>query len=335
MSPKSIFVVGALLAAAACRNEGSTLPVDRRPLPDVPPTVDATPPSPVASASVAPSSSAAARPAPDTAIGGRLFDKFYAEPASGGTFKPDASKTAGKADGSGGPKGDGTLLSATGAPVLNDAGHDYRLKSFFGWDLKGREGIYGPDYMNKAYAVEINLLAGKATEAEIAAMLKSGKASLPAYGQVLDEAAIEALAAYVVATRERRLPHPDDIFTLKKGSPGNYALVSGGDAKRGKELFASRCLGCHGTDGTKLLFDDGEFSLGSHARQKAYEDWHKIAHGHPGSVMGRQIEGSGAEATREILDLLAALCDRGAFPKGKAKAKDVANGDARCGAYLR
>lgn len=272
---------------------------------------------------------------PDASLGGRLFDKFYAEQSVKGGFKPDDAKTKGKADGTGGPSNNGTLLSAAGAPLLNDAGHDYRLKNLFGWDLKGKDGIYGAAFMNKAYAVNKNLLALKGSATEIVTLLKRGDGTIPAYGPVLDDAALGAVAEFVVATRDRHLPHPDDIFELKKGSPGNYILKAGGDAARGKAAFAVKCSACHGADGTRELFDDGEFSLGSHARQKAYEDWFKIANGQPGTAMLSQLSGSGKERTQQLLDLLAALCDRTAFPLGKAKGKDVPNGDPRCGAYLK
>jgi mono/diheme cytochrome c family protein len=136
--------------------------------------------------------------------------------------------------------------------------------------------------------------------------------------------------------RDGALPHPDRIFELRAGSPGNYALRPGGDPARGKRIIAERCAGCHGADGTELTFDGGEFSLGSHARQKAYEDWLKIMNGQPGSTMGRQLRGaSGEEMAKELLDILAALCDRAAFPRGAATGKDVADADPRCGVYLR
>src|SRR5690606_15940608 len=103
-----------------------------------------------------------------------------------------------------------------------------------------------------------------------------------------------------------------------------------------KQLYAKRCAGCHGPGGTKLLLDDGEYSLGSHARQKAYEDWLKILNGQPHTKMKRFLEGaSGVELGQEVLDLLAALCDRAAFPVGDATEPDVAEGDPRCGDYLR
>ena len=140
----------------------------------------------------------------------------------------------------------------------------------------------------------------------------------------------------MVGVRDGALPHPDGVFELKKGTPGNYALRAGGDATRGKAMIAERCSGCHGNDGTTVLFDDGEYSLGSHARQKAYEDWLKILNGQPGTGMKRQLKGAnGKEMTQELLDLFAALCDRTALPAGKATKGDVPDGDPRCGAYLK
>ncbi len=80
----------------------------------------------------------------------------------------------------------------------------------------------------------------------------------------------------------------------------------------------------------------GEFSLGSRARQKAYEDWFKILSGQPGTPMGRQVRGATAEAmSQELLDVLTALCDRQTYPLGKVKGKGVPDGDPRCGAALR
>ncbi|WP_437316545.1 hypothetical protein [Sorangium sp. So ce385] len=220
--------------------------------------------------------------------------------------------------------------------MSNDAGHDYRLKNFFGWDLKGREGIYGPSAMAKGYAVSRNLLGGRETQEELVLLFTKGDREIPAYGDVLTPPQIEAMAAFVTGVRDGALPHPDQIFTVKPPAQGHYALLPGGDAARGKAHIKERCTSCHGDDGTKVLFDDGAYSLGSHARQKAYEDWFKILNGQPGSPMERQVRGStGKEMAQEILDILAALCDRGAFPPGKATAKDVADGDGRCGAYLK
>ncbi len=265
--------------------------------------------------------------------GGRAFDQWRAD-GSAKPFRPDDAKTEGIADGEGGPSNDGTLSTKKG-PLLN-TGHDYRLKNLHGWDLRGRAGIYGPRYMNKPYVLVRDWLSSKQSEAEIATVLCEGDDEQPALCSVLERSAVDAIAAFVVGVRDGKLPRPEQIFELSEGTPGNYRLVAGADPARGKALYADRCVGCHGTAGTAILFDEGEYTLGSHARQKAYEDWLKILNGHPGSAMGRQVRGAdGAAMASEIRDLLAALCDRAAFPATGASKPDVPDGDPRCGAYLR
>jgi mono/diheme cytochrome c family protein len=285
-------------------------------------------------------SSAPARPPatqaalPDDARGGRLIDAWRVEAQT--TFEPDSPETEGVADGREGPRNDGTLLLGDGRVLLNDDGHDYRLKNLFGWDLRGADGIYGPGRMAKPYVIAASPLTWDGSVAEIASRLERGDASLPAFGSVLEASDLEAIAAFIVRVRDGSLPSAASIFELTSSDTGHYALLPGGDAVRGKALFADRCAGCHAADGTRHLFDDGAYSLGSHARQKAYEDWMKILNGQPGTPMGRQVRGATAsEMTQEILDLFAALCDREAFPRGPATAEDVADGDLRCGAYLR
>jgi cytochrome c553 len=271
----------------------------------------------------------------DDARGGRLFDRWAVE-APDATFVPDSSETTGVADGRGGPRGDGTLLFEGGRALDNDHGHDYRLKNLFGWDLRGAAGLYGPEYMDKAAVLESDLLAWPGTVAEVADRLGRGDESVPAFSAVLSRADLEAIALFVVRMRDGALPRAASVYTLTSADAGHYALREGGDAARGHALFAERCAGCHGADGTGHLFDDGAYSLGTHARQKAYEDWLKILNGQPGTPMGRQLRGAtAAEMTQELLDLFAALCDRQAFPRGQATGDDVADGDPRCGAYLR
>lgn len=268
------------------------------------------------------------------ARGGRLFDKWAAE-IRGHGFVADSKNTPGVADGQGGVNGDGTLSLRDGTVVLNDAGHDYRLKNLFGWDLHGRAGLYGPEHMNKPYVLDVDLLAFPGTATELADRLERGDGQIPAFGGVLGRGDLEAIASMVVGMRDGALPRPESIFRLTTPAEQHYALAAGGDAERGRAIYGERCAGCHGDDGTGFLFDDGAYSLGSHARQKAYEDWFKILNGQPGSSMGRQVRGTGEEMTQQILDILAALCDRTAFPRGDGTADDVADGDPRCGAYLR
>lgn len=270
-------------------------------------------------------------PQPSDAVGGLAYDRWYIDTP----FKPDAKGTPGVADGLGGPFNDGTLADATGKPMLNDTGHDYRFKNFFGWDLRGAEGISGPKYQNKPFALAKNLLTDRRTAAELEAWLAKGGDGMPAYGGTAPPETLKALAAFLSKVQAGELPGPDAVWTLAP-TAGFYALVPGGDAARGAELVKARCAKCHGKDGTKELFDDGAFSLGSFSRQKAYEGWMKILNGHPGSKMKRQVRGATAkEMGQELLDIHAALCDRTAFPVGPATGKDVADGDPRCGAYLK
>jgi hypothetical protein len=270
----------------------------------------------------------------DDAYGGRIFDRWTTATRNE-TFGADVKQTRGIADGRGGPSGNGTLLFADGRPLLNDDGHDYRLKNLFGWDLRGQGGIFGPSMMNKPYARATSLLTFEGDIATVATHLERGDGDVPAFGAVMQRADLEALAAFIVRVRDHVLPQPGDIYTLTSPDAGFYALRAGGDRDRGLALYAARCAGCHGTDGTAQLFDDGEYTLGSHARQKAYEDWLKILNGQPGTHMGRQVEGDAQAMAGQILDLFAALCDRTAFPVGAATHADVPDGDARCGAYLR
>lgn len=258
----------------------------------------------------------------DTARGGQLFDKWWAGSES---FTPDAKDTE-AADGKGGPNGDGTLN--LGGQALLNSGHDFRLKNFFGWDLRGQAGIYGPDYQNKSTAVNVDLLSDTRSAEELAKWLAAGDDAVPALGEVLGPEDISNLAAFVVGVRDRALPHPDQIWNLSKDAPKNYTLVEGADAAAGAELFSSKCAGCHGKDGTSITIDD-HYTLGAYARTKAYEAWIKILNGQPGSPMGRQTD-----QAAEILNVLAALCDRGSFP-GKDAEHDAPDGDPRCGAYLK
>src|SRR5690606_12636367 len=127
--------------------------------------------------------------------------------------------------------------------------------------LRGAEGIYGPAQMAKPYVLAENPLTWGGSVAEIAARLERGDASLPAFGSVLESSDLEAIAAFIVRVRDGSLPSATSIFALTSSDAGHYALLPGGDAGRGKALFADRCAGCHGADGTRRFFDDGAYSL--------------------------------------------------------------------------
>lgn len=273
----------------------------------------------------------------DPLRGGRLYDRFYGENTALG-FTPDDAATA-AADGDGGPSDDGTLPDGAGRTIDNRLGHGYRMKNFFGWDLRGAEGIYGPDYHDEDYVMPHNLIDDPMTRQELASLFVDGDDGIPAWGEVMPADDLADLVAFVMAVRERDLPQPGDIWELDSSAPEGYVLKPGARIQAGHTAIAASCANasCHGADGTQRLFDDGEYSLGSYARQNAYEAWFKIVAGNVGTPMRSQLPttGSGADKAQFVLDVLAALCDQSAYPLGEASEDDVPRSDPRCGSYMR
>jgi hypothetical protein len=270
------------------------------------------------------------------ALGGRLFDMWYDEIDT--DFVPDNPQTA-VADGNGGPNNDGTLNDVAGLPILN-TGHSYRLKNLFGWDMRGDAGIYGHVYQAKVFVLPSGPLSSQQADisrAEWIQRIAGGAGGLPAYSDVLTALQIEALVDYMLAVRDRQLPHPDDLYTLSSDSPKGFILAPGGDAASGHKFYQAQCAECHGDDATEILFDNGEQTLGMHARYYGYAIAMITLVGEPGSDMGPQLDFdmSAAEQTTALLNLLAALCDRTRYPRGNASDPDVPNDDPRCGEYLR
>jgi mono/diheme cytochrome c family protein len=270
------------------------------------------------------------------AFGGRLFDMWYDDIDT--DFVPDDPETV-AVDGSGGPNGNGTLNDAYGDLVANN-GHDYRFKNLLGWDMRGAAGIYGTDYQNKSYILSggpLSALYEEVGREEWIEHMKNGFGRLPAYGDVLSDEQVASLVDYMLAVRDRRLPHPDDLYTLATDAPKGFILQPGGNAQRGHALYEEKCADCHGADATKILFDDGEQTLGMHARYYGYAIAMITLAGEPGSEMGPQLspELSTTEQTQTLLDLLAALCDRNQYPRGAASDPEIPDNDLRCGEYLR
>jgi cytochrome c5 len=243
---------------------------------------------------------------------------------------PDTPQEAASADDARG----GRLYDRWTAEAGVEADGATRLKNLYGWDLRGAEGIYGPDYQNKSGVSARNLLAAQQSETELVAWLSAGDDELPALGGQLDEAALRDLATFIAKMQRGDLPGPDAFFSLSADAPKNYVLVAGADAAAGKTMYDDACGHCHGADGADIKIDE-TLSLGAFMRTKAYEGWFKILNGHPGSPMGREIEfGSAEEAASQTLGIMAALCDRGSYPALEGES-DVADGDPRCGAYLK
>lgn len=274
----------------------------------------------------------AVTPVADDARGGRLFDNFRAEKDLGDGFVPDRAATP-ELDGRGGPNGNGTLNDGAGRPMPN-TGHDYRLKNLFGWDLRGAQGLYGPEFHAKPFVLQRNLLNDTRSAEELEAWLEKGDAQTPAYGALLDSKDLDDLVAFLVKTANSELARPEGVFELDTVAPKGYRLLAGADVTRGHQRYASACAECHGSNGTKIKIDE-TLSAGSISRTSGYEIWFKLQHGHPGSSMKRQVsEATGAANSQGVLELLAALCDRAKYPALSGQ-EDVPDGDARCGAYLK
>jgi cytochrome c5 len=270
------------------------------------------------------------------AFGGRLFDMWYDDIDT--DFVPDDAETPG-VDGRGGPNGNGTLNDADGKPIAN-SGHDYRLKNLFGWDMRGDAGIYGRDHQAKLWVLPTGPLSpqhARASRSQWVDRVTNGEGGLPAYGEVMSASEIDALVDFMLAVRDGRLPHPDNLYALASDAPKGFILAQGGDAERGRQFYDAQCAECHGADATQIIFDNGEQSLGQHARYYGYAVAMISLSGEPGSEMGAEsaLNLSAADQTSTLLDLLAALCDRERYPRGDGTDPDVPNGDPRCGAYLR
>ncbi len=266
-------------------------------------------------------------------LGGRLFDDWARELKV--EFVPDNPQTP-EADGSGGPFGNGTLPDHDGNPMLN-TGHDYRLKNLFGWDLRGADGIYGPEYKNKSHVLLPDLLKNTEPREVWIARIEAGEDAIPAFGKVLTRPQIEAVVDFLLDVRDGNLPRPEELFSLSTTAPGNYTLVGEGDAARGHAYYAQSCASCHGAQGTNFLIGSGQHSLGTAMRTEAYETWVKILSGQAGTSMHAQIPGTAThdEATQILQDLNAATCDRSVYPRGEASTEDVPDGDLRCGPHLK
>jgi mono/diheme cytochrome c family protein len=282
------------------------------------------------------SSAAAAKPYDNDdplRLGGRLFDNPWRELRL--DFVPDDPKTE-AIDGKGGPIGNGSLPDDQGKPLRNE-GHDYRLKNLLGLDLHGAAGISGKAYQNASCVLLPDLLKNTDSRELWIARLTHGEDAIPAYGSVLSTVQVAALADFLLAIRDGKLPQPDDVFTLDEHVPGFYRLNDGGDVARGQVLFDNKCKACHGADGTNIPLDGGKYSLGTFLRTRASTAWLKILVGNAGSSMGPQLDKNAPRAVlaQELRDIFAAVCDRGRYPRGKASEAEVANGDARCGAYLK
>ncbi|MEQ8277247.1 MAG: cytochrome c [Deltaproteobacteria bacterium] len=145
-------------------------------------------------------------------------------------------------------------------------GADYRCKECHGWDYRGKDGAYASG--KHATGIAGIRAAAKRPEAKIVKVLKD---STHGYGDLLSDADLAALAAFV----SKGQVDMDRVIDRK-------TKKARGKAARGKPVFETICAKCHGVDGKGEPKMD---ALGPLARGNPWETLHKILNGQPDSEM--------------------------------------------------
>jgi cytochrome c553 len=266
------------------------------------------------SAEVPPASTGAeAAPMARHARGGRLFDDWAK--ATGTAFRPDDPRTP-ALDGEGGPFGNGTLPDHAGRPMPN-TGHDYRLARLLGRDLRGASGAQETCASGETGRLVPALLADTDTEAQWLSRMRDGEDGIPAYGTVLDDAALHDLVGFLLAVRDGRLPSPSALVAPSTGTRCGFELTARGDPERGQRLHAAQCASCHGDDGRSLaLGGSARLSLGDFVRNRAPEAWYVMLSGKAGTTMKGLLESPIEPAVlgSALADLFAAYGEPQRFP---------------------
>jgi thiosulfate dehydrogenase len=194
------------------------------------------------------------RPVDAVALGGRLYDNWYAAcglPAPKDTHP--AYPSIGKQSGA----------------------STWRCKECHGWDYAGKDGAYakGSHYTGIG---GISGAAGRPVTA-IVAVLSDDRHR---FDTVLAAPELERLARFV-SQGQSPLGRAVDADTKKVSGP----------TAGGARTFMRECASCHGVRGRRLNFAHGQGDpefVGTIAVENPWEAWHKIRHGQPGSVMDRE-----------------------------------------------
>ncbi|OFY88415.1 MAG: hypothetical protein A3K10_11455 [Bacteroidetes bacterium RIFCSPLOWO2_12_FULL_31_6] len=207
----------------------------------------------------------------------------------------------------------------------------YRCKQCHAWDQKARYGSYinraatttRPDVSsaqltNLKYA-DISVLFAKIKKTGGAAVSLTrtadgtnpslGGNNHPDYGLILTDALIWDLVKFL---REGAF-NTEELYTISTsgayptGTRTYSNLGMDGDAAAGDVFFASKCSGCHDTDGTGITL--GGKTLGDFTRTNPHEVQHKVVSGQLGSSMGATPITLG-----QMKDLLKALDNTTNYP---------------------
>ncbi|MCL5958041.1 MAG: c-type cytochrome, partial [Chloroflexi bacterium] len=208
--------------------------------------------------------------------GGQLYDKWW---TVAGAAKPTTDQP----------------LWATQTTNTRNGSDTWRCKECHGWDYRGKDGAYGSGSHRTGFTGVVNASQTKSQE-EIAAILKGSANPSHNFSTVLDDASINALAAFLKDGVIDDLREFIDYSTKKPKSA---------DASHGKQLYANTCATCHGSDGRKLNFgsDQEPEYIGTIASDNPQEFVHKVRFGQPGAPMPAGVQSGWS--MQDVLDVLA------------------------------
>lgn len=210
------------------------------------------------------------------AKGGQLYDKWWT------------------AAGVAAPEGDQPLW-ATQTTNTRKGLDTWRCKECHGWDYAGKDGAYGSGSHKTGFVGVIDASKTKTAE-QIAAILKGSSNPQHNFTPMLDDASINALAAFIKEGVVQDLRQHVDYAT-KKPIAAN--------APRGAEMYGNACAGCHGADGTTLNFGSAAAPeyVGTIAVDNPQEFIHKVSFGQPGAPMPAGVQMGWAVG--DVADVLA------------------------------
>ncbi|MDP3878966.1 MAG: c-type cytochrome [Dehalococcoidales bacterium] len=242
-----------------------------------PPTTPTTPTTPTQ-----PTTPAAPSPA-TLALGGKLYDNW---------IKTAQVET---------PEGNSPLWASQ--TTNTRTGRDtWRCKECHGWDYKGKDGAYSKGSHFTGFP-GVSAAAATKTEADLAGALKGSTNPNHDFSAYLNDGQISALAAFLKVGAVIDETQYIDYTTKAPKSA---------DAAKGKQLYDSNCVACHGADGKMLNFgstEDPEY-LGTIALDNPWEFIHKVRFGQPGTGMP-----SGVEQQWSIQDIIDILAHSQTLPK--------------------